>query len=157
MGYALVISWIFNTLDPELQPSAACATVAQTLWEDLRERWSGVPDQSGREEIRVAGEQQSDLRRTRRKQRRNEQDQGVLPMLSSRPYQELLLAATWLPRELGIEANGGERESRVFRERNERDDRRRATTWRCSRLDLARWAAGSSGTIKAVQPRPKSD
>ncbi|PKI60765.1 hypothetical protein CRG98_018848 [Punica granatum] len=40
MGNALVISWIFNTLDPELQSSVACATVAQTLWEDMRERYS---------------------------------------------------------------------------------------------------------------------
>ncbi|PKI74386.1 hypothetical protein CRG98_005266 [Punica granatum] len=37
MCNALVISWIFNTLDSELQSSVACATVAQTLWEDLRE------------------------------------------------------------------------------------------------------------------------
>ncbi|PKI51170.1 hypothetical protein CRG98_028457 [Punica granatum] len=37
---ALVISWIFNTLDNELQSSIACATVAQALWEDLQERYS---------------------------------------------------------------------------------------------------------------------
>ncbi|PKI67063.1 hypothetical protein CRG98_012601 [Punica granatum] len=37
---ALVISWIFNTLESELQSSVACATVAQELWEDLRERYS---------------------------------------------------------------------------------------------------------------------
>ncbi|PKI40696.1 hypothetical protein CRG98_038951 [Punica granatum] len=37
---ALVISWIFNRLDSELQSSVACATVAQDLWEDLRERYS---------------------------------------------------------------------------------------------------------------------
>ncbi|PKI32393.1 hypothetical protein CRG98_047212 [Punica granatum] len=42
MCNALVISWIFNTLDSELQSSVACATVAQTLWEDLRERYSQV-------------------------------------------------------------------------------------------------------------------
>ncbi|PKI42605.1 hypothetical protein CRG98_037018 [Punica granatum] len=40
MCNALVISWIFNTLDPELQSSVACATVAQNLWKDLRERYS---------------------------------------------------------------------------------------------------------------------
>ncbi|PKI40750.1 hypothetical protein CRG98_038861 [Punica granatum] len=37
---ALVISWIFNTLDSKLQSSVACATVAQDLLEDLRERYS---------------------------------------------------------------------------------------------------------------------
>ncbi|PKI56530.1 hypothetical protein CRG98_023056 [Punica granatum] len=37
MCNALVISWIFNTLNSELQSSVACATVAQTLWEDLHE------------------------------------------------------------------------------------------------------------------------
>ncbi|PKI46722.1 hypothetical protein CRG98_032862 [Punica granatum] len=37
---ALVIFWIFNTLDSELQSSVACATVAQDLWEDLNERYS---------------------------------------------------------------------------------------------------------------------
>ncbi|PKI77566.1 hypothetical protein CRG98_002020 [Punica granatum] len=40
MCNALVISWIFNTLDLELQSSVAYATVAQDLWEDLRERYS---------------------------------------------------------------------------------------------------------------------
>ncbi|PKI51190.1 hypothetical protein CRG98_028397 [Punica granatum] len=44
MCNALVISWIFNTLDSELQTSVACATVAQSLWEDLRE---SVPGRAG--------------------------------------------------------------------------------------------------------------
>ncbi|PKI07202.1 hypothetical protein CRG98_049600 [Punica granatum] len=36
----LVLAWIFNGLEKEIQPSAAYATEAKTLWDDLKERYS---------------------------------------------------------------------------------------------------------------------
>ncbi|PKI43426.1 hypothetical protein CRG98_036183 [Punica granatum] len=40
MCNSLVLAWIFNGLEKELQPSAAYATEAKTLWDDLKERYS---------------------------------------------------------------------------------------------------------------------
>ncbi|PKI67081.1 hypothetical protein CRG98_012502 [Punica granatum] len=36
----LVLAWIFNRLEKEVQPSVAYATEAKTLWDDLKERYS---------------------------------------------------------------------------------------------------------------------
>ncbi|PKI62066.1 hypothetical protein CRG98_017439 [Punica granatum] len=40
MCNSLVLVWIFNGLEKELQPSAAYAIEAKTLWDDLKERYS---------------------------------------------------------------------------------------------------------------------
>ncbi|XP_031378383.1 uncharacterized protein LOC116193772 [Punica granatum] len=40
MCNSLVLAWIFNGLEKELQPSATYATEAKTLWDDLKERYS---------------------------------------------------------------------------------------------------------------------
>ncbi|PKH47914.1 hypothetical protein CRG98_050403 [Punica granatum] len=40
MCNSLVLAWIFNRLEKELQPSAAYATEAKTFWDDLKERYS---------------------------------------------------------------------------------------------------------------------
>ncbi|PKI33224.1 hypothetical protein CRG98_046393 [Punica granatum] len=43
MCNSLVLAWIFNGLERELQPSAAYATEAKMLWDDLKERYySGI-------------------------------------------------------------------------------------------------------------------
>ncbi|PKI49599.1 hypothetical protein CRG98_029989 [Punica granatum] len=100
-----------------------------------------------------------------KKQRRNEWDwdQGVLPPWSSRPPQELLLAATRLPGELRVEGHEGDGKIRVFGEKDGRDDRgsikptRWAAAWRWTGPEPIRWASGPSGPIRAVKPGPKSD
>ncbi|PKI44169.1 hypothetical protein CRG98_035462 [Punica granatum] len=40
MCNSLILAWIFNGLEKELQPSAAYATKANMLWDDLKERYS---------------------------------------------------------------------------------------------------------------------
>ncbi|XP_031405643.1 uncharacterized protein LOC116214368 [Punica granatum] len=40
MCNSLILAWIFNGIEKELQPSAAYATDAKILWDDLKERYS---------------------------------------------------------------------------------------------------------------------
>ncbi|PKI42793.1 uncharacterized protein LOC116206262 [Punica granatum] len=40
MCNSLVLAWVFNGMEKELQPSAAYATEAKALWDDLKERYS---------------------------------------------------------------------------------------------------------------------
>ncbi|PKI61489.1 hypothetical protein CRG98_018114 [Punica granatum] len=76
---------------------------------------------------------------------------------------ELLLAATRLPGELGVEGNGGERKIRVFREKGEKGHRgstkliRWAAAWRWPGPEQIRWAAGPSGPFRAVKSGFESD
>lgn len=40
MCNSMLIAWIFNTMEEELQGGVACAVDAKVLWDDLRERFS---------------------------------------------------------------------------------------------------------------------